>query len=61
MKLPNTSASKQAQNDGGDDHDAADEDSLFFSLEDAPSNPPESVLDGMVPKPPSEEKKTRKR
>ncbi|GMH85291.1 hypothetical protein TL16_g10183 [Triparma laevis f. inornata] len=61
VKLPNTSTSKQAQNDGGDDHDAADEDSLFFSLEDAPSNPPESVLDGMVPKPPSEEKKTRKR
>ncbi|GMH53285.1 hypothetical protein TrLO_g12186 [Triparma laevis f. longispina] len=60
VKLPNTSTSKQAQNDGGDDHDAADEDSLFFSLEDAPSNPPESVLDGMVPKPPSEEKKTRK-
>ena len=60
VKLPQNkqppAAQLEALNEGAD----GDDDSLYFSIEDAPMNPPESVLDGMVPKPPSEEKKTRK-
>ncbi|GMH62361.1 hypothetical protein TrST_g13762 [Triparma strigata] len=60
VKLPQNkqppAAQQEALNEGAD----RDDDSLYFSIEDAPMNSPESVLDGMVPKPPSEEKKTRK-